>query len=76
MRSPGFRQRAFSASGRFGAEGSCKIRFIRKDLNVRDKLAQDMTTDQVLNFNGIIPKEVTIEDKTTVEQMRLIQQLD
>ena len=36
----------------------------------------NMTTDQVLNYDGKIPKEITIEDKTTVEQMRLIQQLE
>ena len=35
-----------------------------------------MTTDQVLGYDGKMPKEVTIEDKTAVEQMRLIQQLD
>lgn len=35
-----------------------------------------MTTDQILNYDGKIPKEVVIEDKTAVEQMRLIQQLD
>ena len=36
----------------------------------------NMTTDQIINFDGGIPKEVTIEDKSTIEQMRLIQQLD
>jgi patatin-like phospholipase/acyl hydrolase len=36
----------------------------------------NMTTDHVLNYDGNIPKEVTIEDKTAVEQMRLIQQLE
>jgi len=36
----------------------------------------NMTTDQILNYDGNIPKEVTIEDKTAVEQMRLIQQLE
>jgi len=42
------------------------------------KMAQlfNMTTDQIINYDGKIPKEVVIEDKTTVEQMRLIQQLD
>lgn len=35
-----------------------------------------MTTDQILNYDGKIPKEVTIEDKTTIEQMQLLQQLD
>jgi len=35
-----------------------------------------MTTDQIINYDGKIPKEVVIEDKTIVEQMKLIQQLD
>ena len=35
-----------------------------------------MTTDQIIHYDGNIPQEVVIEDKTTVEQMRLIQQLD
>ena len=35
-----------------------------------------MTTDQIINYDGKIPKEVVIEDKTTIEQMRLIEQLD
>ena len=42
------------------------------------KMAQffNMTTDQILNYDGNIPEEITIEDKTTVEQMSLLQQLD
>ena len=36
----------------------------------------NMTTDQIINFDGAIPEEVVIEDKTVTEQMRLIQQLD
>jgi transcriptional regulator with XRE-family HTH domain len=42
------------------------------------KMAQlfNMTTDQILNYDGKIPKEVTIEDKNAVEQIRLIQELD
>jgi transcriptional regulator with XRE-family HTH domain len=36
----------------------------------------NMTTDQIINYDGKIPKEVVIEDKTAVEQMKLIQQLD
>ena len=35
-----------------------------------------MTTDQIINYDGKIPKEVVIEDKRATEQMRLIQQLD
>jgi len=42
------------------------------------KMAQlfNMSTDQIINHDGNIPKEIVLEDKTTVEQMRLIQQLD
>ncbi|MET3981640.1 hypothetical protein ABIB62_004256 [Mucilaginibacter sp. UYP25] len=36
----------------------------------------NITTDQVINHDGKVPKEVIIEDKTAVEKMRLIQQLD
>jgi len=36
----------------------------------------NLTTDQIINYDGKMPKEVVIEDKTAVEQMRLIQQLD
>ena len=36
----------------------------------------NMSTDQIINYDGKIPKEVVIEDKTAVEQMRLIQQLE
>ncbi len=35
-----------------------------------------LTIDQVVNFEGDIPKEVTVEDKSSIEQMNLIQQLD
>ena len=36
----------------------------------------NLTTDQIINYDGKIPTEVVIEDKTAVEQMRLIQQLE
>lgn len=36
----------------------------------------NMTADQVINYDGKLPREVVMEDKTAVEQMRLIQQLD
>jgi len=37
----------------------------------------NLTTDQIINYNeNIIPKEIVIEDKSTLEQMELIQQLD
>jgi transcriptional regulator with XRE-family HTH domain len=42
------------------------------------KMAQlfNLTTDQVISYDGKVPTEVILEDKTAVEQMRLIQQLD
>jgi transcriptional regulator with XRE-family HTH domain len=42
------------------------------------KMAQlfNLTTDAIINYDGKMPKEVVIEDKTAVEQMRLIQQLE
>lgn len=36
----------------------------------------NMTIDQIIHFEGNYPKEVTIEDKNTIEQMQLLQQLD
>lgn len=42
------------------------------------KMAQlfNMTTDQILNYEGKMPKDVFVEDKTAVEQINLISQLD
>jgi transcriptional regulator with XRE-family HTH domain len=42
------------------------------------KMAQlfNMTTDQIIHYDGKLPQEVIIEDKTAAEQMRLIAQLD
>ena len=36
----------------------------------------NMTIDQIVSFEGAIPKEITIEDKNSVEQIKLINQLD
>ena len=36
----------------------------------------NMTTDQIFGYDGDIPSEIVIEDKTAVEQLRLIQQLE
>ncbi len=35
-----------------------------------------VTVDDILNPDNKLPQEVTVEDKTTLEQVRLIQQLD
>lgn len=44
-----------------------------------NKMAQlfNLSVDQIINYNeNIKPTEITIEDKSTIEQMQLIQQLD
>ena len=57
-----------------------KIEKGTRSLNIEElqKMAElfNMSTDQILNYDGTIPKEVIIEDKSSVEQMNLIQQLD
>lgn len=35
-----------------------------------------MTIDQIVNFDGAVPQEVTIEDKTMMEQIKMIQELE
>jgi transcriptional regulator with XRE-family HTH domain len=35
-----------------------------------------MTIDHVVNFDGGVPQEVTVEDKTLLEQVKLIQELE
>lgn len=43
-----------------------------------DKLAKlyGVSIDAIVHMEGEVPKEIVIEDKTTSEQMRLIQELD
>ncbi|MCG2618154.1 hypothetical protein LZZ85_27890, partial [Terrimonas sp. NA20] len=36
----------------------------------------NLTTDQIINYDGRMPKEVVIEDKTSAEQLRLLAQLN
>ena len=51
-----------------------------RDLSIEaiGKIAKyfSMTIDQLVNFEGDIPQEVTIEDKSLVEQVKLIQGLE
>jgi len=43
-----------------------------------DKISKlfGMTVDEIIHFEGKVPKEVKIEDKTTNEKLRLIEQLE
>lgn len=51
-----------------------------RDLSIEaiNKIAKyfGMTIDQLVNFDGIMPQEITVEDKTVIEQVRLIQELE
>ena len=57
-----------------------KIEKGTRELTVKElqKVAElfNLSIDQIVRFEGSIPKEITIEDKSSMEQMRLIQQLD
>lgn len=57
-----------------------KIEKGTRELTVKElqKVAElfNLSIDQIVSFEGSIPKEITIEDKSSIEQMRLIQQLD
>lgn len=35
-----------------------------------------ITIDQIVNFDGAIPQEITVEDKTLMEQVKMIQELE
>ncbi|GAP43964.1 hypothetical protein TBC1_112123 [Lentimicrobium saccharophilum] len=35
-----------------------------------------MTIDQIVNFDGVVPQEITVEDKTLMEQVKMIQELE
>ena len=35
-----------------------------------------MSIDQVVNFDGDVPKEIIVEDKTLMEQVKMIQELE
>ncbi len=47
-------------------------------IDALDKIAKSfgLTVDQIIHFEGSMPKEVTIEDKTATEKVRLIEQLE
>jgi transcriptional regulator with XRE-family HTH domain len=47
-------------------------------IDALDKIAKlfGMTVDELIHFEGKLPKEVKIEDKTANEKLRLIEQLD
>lgn len=57
-----------------------KIESGQRDISVDalNKIARhfNMTIDQIVNLDGPIPQDITVEDKSLMEQMRLIQELE
>jgi transcriptional regulator with XRE-family HTH domain len=57
-----------------------KIENGQREISVEalNKIAQyfGMTVDQIINFDGGMPQEVVIEDKSLLEQVKLIQELE
>lgn len=57
-----------------------KIENGQRDISLAavDKIARffNITIDELVHLGTDIPKEVSLEDKTSVEQVKLIQQLD
>jgi transcriptional regulator with XRE-family HTH domain len=51
---------------------------VEPSIDIIDKLAKlfGVTIDQIVHMKDDVLKEVTIEDKSTIEQMRLVQELD
>jgi transcriptional regulator with XRE-family HTH domain len=60
--------------------GYSKIEKGQRALTVEElqKMAQlfEMTTDQIINYDGKIPQEVVLEEMPATEQMKMIQLLD
>jgi len=76
----GLLQKQVAAEIGLGISHYNKIENGQREASVKnlDKLAKlfGTTIDDIVNMNGDIPEEVTLEDKTAIEQVRLIQQLD
>jgi transcriptional regulator with XRE-family HTH domain len=47
-------------------------------LDALNKIAKyfGMTIDQIVNFDGAIPQEITVDDKTQMEQVKMIQEIE
>jgi hypothetical protein len=64
-------------AGYLSAEHESPLRFwpARQTRALRGQLF-NMTTDQVLGYDGKVPAEVVIEDKSVIEKMALVDQLE
>ena len=76
----GILQKEVAAEAGLGISHYSKIENGQREASVElvDKLASfyGISIDQIVHMDKSIPKEVTLEDKTAAEQMRLIAELD
>ena len=76
----GLLQKQVAAEIELGISHYNKIENGQREASVKilEKLAKlyGTTIDQIVHLEGELPKEVVIEDKTTMEQMRLVSELD
>ena len=76
----GMLQKQVAAELEIGTTNYNKLENGNREPSVKElqKLATlfDMSVDQVLNFEGEIPKETSLQNKTEMEQFKLIQQLE
>lgn len=76
----GWMQKEVAAAAGLQPSNYSKIEKGERDISIEalDKIARffGMTVDQVIHYEGKIPKEVNIKDKTTSEKLQLIEQLE
>jgi transcriptional regulator with XRE-family HTH domain len=76
----GLMQKEVSAHLGIGNRNYNKLENGHRDLSVDEllKLSKllNLTTDQILNYENIVPEDVTIEDKPDFEKLHLINHLD
>ena len=76
----GFMQKEVSSYLAIGNSNYNKLENSHRDLSIDElqKLTKlfNLTADQILNYDNIIPEDVTIEDKPDLEKINLINQLE
>lgn len=76
----GLMQKEVAAAAGLQASNYSKIEKGERDISIEalDKIAKlfGMTVDEIIHFEGKVPKDVKIEDKTTNEKLRLLEQLE
>lgn len=76
----GLMQKEVASAAKLHASNYSKIEKGEREPSIEalDKIARffGMTVDEVIHFEGKMPAEVKIEDKSANEKLRLIEQLD